>query len=221
MTGTTALILTAVMLGAQHTLAPDHVAAVSVFASRHPSWQRALGVGARWGLGHTLTIMLLGTALVWSGAHVPSSWESVVERLVGCTLIAVGATSVWRAVRAPRRWHEHDGVRHAHPPSLRQTGHARDHRALLGIGMLHGLAGTGALVIAIPMGIGGSPARSLVFLASFGVGTILAMSVFAAATGALFARAARRSAAIERTLSGTAGIASVAIGAWWLVAGGV
>lgn len=220
MTGTTALILTALMLGAQHTLAPDHVAAVSVFASRHPSWQRALGIGARWGVGHSLTILVLGTALAWSGAHVPPSWEAVVERLVGVALVAVGAASLWRASRATRRWHEHDGVRHAHMPAGSRSQHARDHRTLLGIGMLHGLAGTGALVIAIPLGVAGSPTRSMVFLASFGLGTILAMSVFAAVTGALFARAARRSLAIERGLAAAAGVASMAIGAWWIAAGG-
>ena len=214
------LILTALVLGAQHTLAPDHIAAVSVFASRHPSWQRALGLGARWGAGHSLTILLLGGALVWSGARVPAGWELLVERLVGVTLILVGAASIWRMGRAPKRWHEHDGVRHAHAPSLGGERHERDHRALLGIGMLHGVAGTGALVIAIPLSAGASPARSMVFLASFGLGTILAMSIFAGAAGAVLGRAAQLSPRAERGLRALAGAASILVGAWWLTMGG-
>jgi cytochrome c biogenesis protein CcdA len=215
-----ALIVTALMLGAQHTLAPDHVAAVSVFASQRPSWQRALGLGARWGIGHSLTIVLLGSGLVWSGAHVPAGWNSSIERLVGVALVLVGCASVWRAARSPRRWHEHDGVRHAHPPSVRGVRHDRDHRALIGIGMLHGVAGTGALVIAIPLAAAGSPARSMVFLASFGIGTIVAMSVFAAAAGAVFGRAARRSSAMERGLGFAAGAGSILVGIWWWAAAG-
>lgn len=214
----TALVLTALVLGAQHTLAPDHIAAVSVFASRRMSWQRAVGLGARWGVGHSLTILMLGSALVWSGAHVPAGWESALEQLVGLALIGVGAASIWRATRLPLRWHEHDGVRHAHPPSAKGAAHDHDHRALLGIGMLHGLAGTGALVIAIPLAAGDSPGRSMVFLASFGLGTIVAMSLFAAVIGGLCSRAARRSLRAERALGVAAGAASIVVGVWWAVA---
>ena len=210
-----ALVLTALVLGAQHTLAPDHIAAVSVFASRRTSWQRALGIGARWGIGHSLTILVLGSALVWSGAHVPAAWEAAVEQIVGLALIVVGLASIWRATRLPLRTHEHDGVPHAHPSAVNGVAHEHDHRALLGIGMLHGLAGTGALVIAIPLAAGDSPARSMVFLASFGVGTIVAMSAFAAVIGAVCDRAARRSMAVERVLGIAAGAASIIVGVWW------
>lgn len=216
----TALIITALILGAQHTLAPDHIAAVSVFASRRTSWRSALGMGARWGVGHSLTILLLGSALVWSGAHVPASWEALVERLVGVVLIVLGLGSIWRVRRLPLRWHEHDGVRHAHPPAVQGVAHEHDHSALLGVGMLHGVAGTGALVLALPLAAGASPARSMLFLASFGLGTVLAMAVFAAALGALCGRAARLSLGMERALGIAAGIASIAVGAWWAGAGG-
>ena len=215
-----ALIVTALVLGAQHTLAPDHIAAVSVFASRRATWQRALGLGARWGVGHSITILLLGSALVWSGAHVPAAWEVVLERLVGVVLIVLGLGSIWRVRRLPLRWHEHDGVRHAHPPALQGSAHAQDHRALLGIGMLHGVAGTGALVIAIPLAAGASPTRSMVFLASFGVGTVLAMAAFAAIIGALCGSAARGSLGMERVLGIASGVLSVAVGVWWASAGG-
>lgn len=214
------LAMTALVLGVQHTLAPDHIAAVSVFASRHPSWRRALGLGARWGVGHSLTIVLIGGLLVWSGARVPVEWEMLVERVVGATLIFVGLAGIWRSGRPARRWHEHDGVRHAHAPEVGVAGHERDHRALLGIGMMHGAAGTGALVIAIPVGSGATPGTSMVFLASFGLGTILAMSIFAGAAGALLGRAARISPAAERTLRVAAAVGSIAVGAWWIVLAG-
>lgn len=211
------LVLTALVLGIQHTLAPDHIAAVSVFASRHPSWRRALGLGARWGAGHSLMIVLLGTGLVWSGARVPNGWELLVERLVGVTLIGVGLASIWRSRAGNLRWHEHDGVRHAHGFATRGERHERDHRALLGIGMLHGVAGTGALVIAIPLSANASAAQSMVFLASFGLGTILAMSMFAGLAGALIGRAAQLSTKSEQWLRVGAGLASIVVGVWWVV----
>lgn len=220
MSSTAILIFTALVMGAQHTLAPDHVAAVSVFASRNPSWRTALGVGARWGLGHSITIIALGTLLVWTGAHFPTSWEAMMERLVGVVLVVLGAAGIRRAMRAHWHWHEHDGVRHAHPHAKGGGAHGRDHAAVLGIGMLHGVAGTGALVIAIPVATGASPGHSLMFLASFGVGTIVAMSAIAALAGAAFARAALRSERAQRMLIGAAGALSVIVGVLWFAAAG-
>jgi sulfite exporter TauE/SafE len=144
----------------------------------------------------------------------------MIERLVGLTLIGVGLASIWRAHDGEQHWHEHDGVRHAHAESVSGPKHERDHHALLGIGMLHGVAGTGALVIAIPLSTNASPAQSMVFLASFGLGTILAMSLFAGAAGALLGRVAQTSEGTARWLRIAAGAASVVVGVWWIVAAG-
>lgn len=216
------LLTTAFTLGVLHSFAPDHLAAVSAFVSRRPSWRRAASLGARWGIGHALTILLLGGVLVASGMRLPDAFEPLAERAVGVTLIVIGLLTVARAMRLHAHWHDHDGDRHWHLHShLRgREGHDHSHRALLGIGMLHGVAGTGALVIALPVSVSTSPGGAVVFLLVFGVGTVMAMALFGAAAGRLIAVAARTSVKWHRATIAVAGVASAAVGMWWVILGG-
>ena len=215
------LVGTALGLGALHALGPDHLAAVSVFVGRRPSWRRAAGIGARWAFGHSLTIIVLGGAVVLTGLQLPPGLTSLAERLVGLTLIALGVLALARAQRLHGHWHDHDGSRHWHVHAHGVTGgHDHGHAALVGIGMLHGLAGSGALVVAIPATGVASPAHAMAFLAAFGVGTVIAMVLFTGAAGLALATAATRSAPLHRAALALAGLATVAVGAWWLAAGG-
>lgn len=215
------LPLTALALGAMHSFAPDHLAAVSVFVSRRPSWRRALGLGARWGLGHSLSILLVGGALVLLDLHLPVRFAPVVERLVGVTLIGLGIVALWRAWRLHAHWHVHDDHGHWHVHSHRDAPtHDHDHGALLGIGMLHGLAGSGALVVALPVVVGASRGGSLIYLIAFGAGTILSMALFGACAGWVISTTARLSARVLRVALTLAGLASTGVGIWWVVAGG-
>lgn len=215
------LIPTALVLGALHSFAPDHLAAVSVFVSRRPSWRRALQLGVRWGIGHSLTVVLVGGALAVGGLRLPARFSPLVERGVGAMLIVLGVVALARAARLHAHWHEHEGHRHWHLHShLRREGHAHDHRALLGIGMLHGLAGTGALVVALPVAVADSASSALVFLVAFGIGTILSMALFGAAAGWLLAATTRASLHVHRAAVSLAGALSVGVGVWWLVTGG-
>lgn len=215
------LPLTAFALGAMHAVGPDHLAAVGVFASRRPSWQRALGLGVRWALGHSLTIGLLGGAVVLADLRLPPAFTPVVERVVGAVLVALGAVAVVRVRGLHAHSHEHDGQRHWHLHSHADSAsHAHEHRALLGIGMLHGLSGTGALVVLLPAAVGGSRVAGSVYLLSFGLGTVLAMGCLSAAAGHALHAASRPSPARQRAAALAGALASVAVGLWWLVAGG-
>jgi sulfite exporter TauE/SafE len=221
MTDLTLLIPTALALGALHSFAPDHLAAVSVFVSRRPSWKNALGLGARWGMGHSLTVVVVGGVLALSGLQLPERFETMAERAVGVVLVLLGLFAISRAQRIHGHWHEHDGRRHWHLHSHRSSeAHEHDHGALMGIGMLHGLAGTGALVVALPVAIAGSRTGALVFLVAFGLGTILSMSLFSAAAGWLLSTTSAFSRNVHRTAIVLAGLLSVGVGVWWMVAGG-
>lgn len=215
------LIPTALVLGAIHSFAPDHLAAVSVFVSRRPSWRNALGLGARWGIGHSLTVVLVGGVLALSGLRLPERFETTAERAVGVVLIALGLFAIARAIKLHGHWHEHHGDSHWHLHSHRTSErHEHDHRALMGIGMLHGLAGTGALVVALPVAIAGSRAGALIFLLAFGLGTIVSMSLFSAAAGWLLSATSNVSRRMHRGAIVFAGLLSVGVGIWWMVAGG-
>jgi sulfite exporter TauE/SafE len=215
------LILTALALGAMHSFAPDHLAAVSVFVSRKPTWRNALGLGARWGMGHSLTVVLVGGVLALSGLQLPERFEMAAERIVGVVLVALGIFAISRAQKLHGHWHEHEGERHWHLHSHRASNaHEHDHGALMGIGMLHGLAGTGALVVALPVTVAGSRAGALTFLVAFGIGTILSMSLFSAAAGWLLSTSSTLSRNLHRITIVLAGLLSVAVGLWWIIAGG-
>lgn len=219
MTNTALLIPTALALGALHSFAPDHLAAVSVFVSRKPSWRNALGLGARWGMGHSLTVVLVGGVLALSGLQLPERFETIAERAVGAVLVLLGIFAISRAQKFHAHWHEHGEKRHWHLHSHRGSD-AHDHGALMGIGMLHGLAGTGALVVALPLAVAGSRTGALIFLAAFGLGTILSMSLFSAAAGWLLSATTTLSRNVHRAAIVLAGVLSVGVGVWWMVSGG-
>lgn len=214
----TSLFATALLLGAAHSFAPDHLAAIGVFVSRRPQWRRALAIGARWGVGHSVVIVIIGSALVLTGWRFPDRLTPVVERLVGLTLIAIGIAAFVRALRVHGHWHEHDGVAHWHLHSHRQSAeHDHVHHAALGMGMLHGLAGTGALVIALPLAATESAPLALGYLVTFGIGTILAMATFGVVAGWAVRGGGHRSPRLVRATSSVAALASIGVGMWWLV----
>jgi sulfite exporter TauE/SafE len=215
----TPLLATALILGAAHSFAPDHIAAIGVFVSRRPQWRRALAIGARWGAGHSLVILLVGGALVVTGWRFPDHFAPIVERIVGGTLIGLGILALLRALRIHGHVHEHDGVPHWHLHSHRRSEqHDHMHHAALGVGMLHGLAGTGALVIALPLAATESAPVALAYLVAFGIGTTVAMAAFAAVAGWAARNAAHRSITLLRAAAVVPAVASIVVGAWWAIA---
>ena len=143
------------------------------------------------------------------------------SRRAGLDTTARARFAFARAAKLHAHRHEHDGHEHWHLHShLRDPGHDHDHRALLGIGMLHGLAGTGALVVALPVAVADSARTALIFLAAFGIGTIMSMALFGAAAGWLLSTATFASLRIHRATISVAGALSLGVGVWWLVSGG-
>ncbi len=212
------LFVTALLLGAAHSFAPDHLAAIGVFVSRRPQWRRALAIGARWGVGHSIVIVIVGGALILTGWRFPTALAPWVERLVGMTLIAVGIAALVRALRVHGHRHDHDGVAHWHLHSHRRSEeHDHVHCAALGMGMLHGLAGTGALVIALPLAVTESVPLALGFLLAFGVGTIVSMAAFGVVAGWAVRGAGHGSPRLVRATASVAALTSVLVGAWWVV----
>jgi sulfite exporter TauE/SafE len=92
------------------------------------------------------------------------------------------------------------------------------HHAALGMGMLHGLAGTGALVIALPLAATQSAPIAFAYLIAFGIGTTAAMAAFGAIAGWAVRRAEQRSVALVRATASLAALGSVVVGMWWAIA---
>ena len=131
------------LLGMQHAFEPDHLAAVATLMTGERTSAKAAWLGAWWGLGHTLTLLAAGTALVVLRAEMPASVTMAFELGVVLMLVGFGARAIYQAAcnALPRRTHSH-----AKPATSRLVDIDRWTlaRPLL-VGAVHGLAGSGAL----------------------------------------------------------------------------
>jgi len=220
---------TALMLGFLHALEIDHMVAVTAFVSRRPALLTALGFGFRWGAGHSLAVLGAGAILVASGLRWSPEWQPFLEAAVGLALIAVG---IW-AMRATRNLHlhrptEHGDHAHLHLHRGAALTHGHPHGAaaphpihhhpkgITAVGMIHGLAGTSAVVALVPVTLAREPWLGLAYLMAFGIGVTVGMSVFALVAALALRRAASASLEWGRRTVRLAGVASLGVGLWWL-----
>lgn len=87
-------------LGMRHATDPDHVIAVSTIVARQQSARRAGLVGMLWGVGHTLTIFAVGTAIILFNIVIPNRLGLSMELSVGLMLILLGIWNLWEFFRA-------------------------------------------------------------------------------------------------------------------------
>jgi hypothetical protein len=198
MTGTIPALLLGLVLGARHALEPDHLTAVSTLATEEPGPRRGLWLGAVWGLGHSASLFAVGTVLALLHAEMPRRLATGFEVAVGLMLIVLGVRALARVRTGP--------APHAHP---RRAFALRS----LAVGMMHGLAGSGALT-ALVLAELPSTASRLVYIVLFGAGSVLGMSVLSGAVGVPLALVGRRAPA-RAALSAIAGAVSVALGLVW------
>lgn len=219
------------LLGLRHALDADHVAAVATLATGSRSLARTIAQGAAWGMGHTLTLMLFGGAVLVAGAVVPEEAARWLELAVGVMLVVLGADTLRRLRRERIHFHAHRHAgdeAHFHAHSHRDDTtphdpkrHEHEHppgfpaRALV-VGMVHGMAGSAAIVLlsleAIP-----SPAWGLVYIAIFGVGSILGMTLLSVAIAVPLRLTSRRLGRAYRGLSATVGLVTMMLGCWIVV----
>lgn len=153
----------ALTLGLRHASDPDHLVAVtSLVAADGGDTRGATRLGAWWGVGHGATLLLIGLPLIFFKSELPAWLETGAEKAVGVVILVLAARVIYKWMQGDYKAAAHD---HAHPgPETRDThdrrrhlrrGSDHDHRhrqvrtpqQALGIGMLHGLAGTGAVVL--------------------------------------------------------------------------
>lgn len=170
------------VLGLRHAFEPDHLAAVSTLATRQGRFWPVAWLGLAWGVGHTAAVAVVAATVVGLGVTLPAGLWPLAELAVGVLLVALGGTVVWRYARG--RWHMH---RHAHGQAshlhlhshLQGAAHAHAHAAgdvhrSLGFGLLHGLAGSAAVVVLLVAAAPGVALR-VAYIAAFGIGTIVGM----------------------------------------------
>ena len=173
-------------LGLRHALDTDHVAAVSAIVSERKNWFSSLLIGGLWGVGHTASLLLAGMAVILMKFDI-GRYEKPLEFCVALMLIGLGVNVLYKLARGGRiHFHEHSHAGHAHVhPHLHddKPEPAHSHHGLklgvrpLIIGMVHGLAGSAAVMFSVLMTIKGSTALAFAYIIIFGVGSIGGMMV--------------------------------------------
>lgn len=181
-------LLLGLLIGAKHAFESDHLAAVASLTTRANGLPQALRLGAAWGLGHTLTLLLAGAAVLTLDSVMPEQMADALESAVGVMLILLGADVVRRTWRDCVHYHthQHGETAHFHAHSHRaemdhaRSAHRHEHlagfplRALL-IGCVHGMAGTAALVLLTLQTIH-SFWTGILYIVLFGLGSMIGMA---------------------------------------------
>jgi cytochrome c biogenesis protein CcdA len=217
------------LLGMQHALEADHIAAVSSIATRRSQIGDIVKHGLTWGLGHTLTLFVFAGVAILLGRAIPETVAKPIEGAVGIMLIGLGAHVLWRLWRDRVHFHRHghaDGTVHFHAHSHAgdtlphtRTAHIHEHgfrwRTLL-VGLMHGMAGSAALLV-LAVTQASSPAAGLGYVALFGLGSMIGMGALSAVIAVPLAVSARFLTVANRALQGAVGAVTIAIGLVTLV----
>jgi hypothetical protein len=143
----------AFVLGLRHASDPDHlVATTSLVAADGGNARAAVRLGAWWGVGHAAALLLIGLPLIAFRSQLPAWLESGAEKAIGAVILLLAARVIAKWVRGDFRAGPHA---HSHGPHRHLRRGSGDHRhrsvrtpeQALAIGALHGLAGTGAVVV--------------------------------------------------------------------------
>jgi sulfite exporter TauE/SafE len=202
-------------LGMRHATDPDHVIAVTTLVSSHRSARSAALVGIIWGLGHTLTILVVGGGIILLGWVIPTRVGMSLELSVGVMLIVLGVLNLTGALKRIT-----ESVTPAGVPASRTNAGGLDRPAGLGVyhlvrplivGIVHGLAGSAAVVLLVLTTIK-DPAWSVGYLVVFGVGTIVGMMLITMALAVPFTQAKQRFGRLNEGLRIASGVISVAFG---------
>jgi sulfite exporter TauE/SafE len=202
---------TALALGFAHALEADHMAAVTTFVSRRPRPMQAVGFGIRWGVGHSAALLVVGFILIALNVRLPEVLARGLEFGVGVMLLGLGLWLLWGVLHERAHRMAAGGDAHDHPH------HPHHGRGSLWVGMAHGLSGTAPLVASVSASMAGSPARGALYLLLFGVGTTVAMALYALVAGVLFDQAGHRAPALAGGMRALTALGSAAIGLMWMV----
>jgi hypothetical protein len=207
------------LLGMRHALEPDHIAAVSTLVTGERSGYKAALLGACWGVGHTVSLLVVGMGLVLLRTEMPAALTDVFELFVAVMLIGLGLRAIYLAARqgpaGPVHAHQHGGRVHVHrgAPAHIHIGTWTLARRPLLVGAVHGLAGSGALTALVVATLPSMTAR-LTYMAVFGLGSTLGMAALSGVLGWPLARLGSHRA-VARAISLAVGCASTMLGVVW------
>jgi ABC-type nickel/cobalt efflux system permease component RcnA len=237
-TSIVALLGLGLVFGLKHAMEVDHVVAVSTIVSEHRNLWRATLVGALWGIGHTVSLVVVGLLVLVFRITIPETVANWLEFGIALMIIGLGFLALWRVFRKRAdvhvHEHTHDGRSHvhihfhepatAHRPVMKVPSHSHAISQVglkpLVVGAMHGLAGSAALTLLVLSQIQ-SVGLGLVYLFLFGLGSTVGMLLMSGMIGLPFALSARRLTGINHGLQTTAALMSIAFGVWYAFGTGI
>ena len=228
------ILLFGLLIGMQHALEADHVAALSSICTGTRSVRRIATHGAVWGLGHSFTLLIFAGAAIFLDLRFGDNLAHALECVVGVMLILLGGQVLFRLWRARLHFHSHrhaDGKTHFHVHSHQGENachdperHVHTHATKLPVktllvGMVHGLAGSAALVILTASTVQ-DPVMGLFYVALFGLGSIAGMTLLSSLLAVPLAWTAQALTWAHRSLQAGVGLATLVLGTLLLVEAG-
>ena len=227
-----AILSLAFVIGMGHALETDHLAAVTNMLAQKGNRRALIARGAFWGLGHTLALFGFCAAVVLLGLTISGEVQERIEFVVGVMIVALGMQTLWRLHRdrVHIHIHEHNGSKHMHAHSHKgetrphlQTRHDHSHRRTnakaLGVGLVHGTAGSGALLV-LAVSATQNVGQTLAYFAVFGLGSMAGMAALSTVVSFPLLLAQRGANWLRIGTSTTIGVAALWIGATIIVENG-
>lgn len=221
-----AVLFLGFLVGMQHAMEADHVAAVSSIVARESGARRIIRHGVVWGLGHAATLMLFAGAVVLLDGTIGGELAAALEFAVGAMLVALGGHVIWRLARDRIHFHihrhaegtvhvhahSHQGERRRHDPDAHEHEHPKAFpvRTLL-VGLMHGMAGSAALLI-LTASVMPSATLGLVYVAVFGVGSVFGMALLSAVISVPLAFSAKFLTRGQQAVQALIGTATIVLG---------
>ena len=229
-------LLFAAFVGFVHAFEADHLLAVSNIVTKRNSIFMAVKDGIAWGLGHTSTIFLIGLIIIVGKVAITEQTFHYFEAAVGAMLIALGLFRLRYLWKTGRAFHTH-----FHPDDLffwkkrparllvqtprqaaqlvsatenlmlRYSPRTESHRLAYAVGLVHGLAGSGALVLLVMSQIP-SAGSAMMYLLIFGVGSIGGMLLASGVFSLPFSKKLSTNALLQAGLTAVSSLLCVAYG---------
>ena len=178
-------LLLTIYAGFTHAFEADHLLAVSNIVSQRNNTKSSMKDGIFWGLGHSSTIFFIGILMILFKVSISVHSFHYFEAMVGLMLMTLALYRLIKFFRSRRviihaHGHQHNGMqhKHLHVHIGKEHGHTHPHSLAYGVGLVHGLAGSGALILIVMSGIK-SPVDGLIYLVIFSAGCIVGMFVAA------------------------------------------
>ncbi len=221
------ILLIGLFLGMRHALEADHVAAVASIVNGKHSLTQSVRLGSMWGLGHTITLCLFGLIVLTMDTVIPTHLAQGLEIAVGVMLMLLGGDVIRRLIRDKVHFHSHqheNGNRHFHAHSHQgeiseqhqQSAHDHQHGEAIGlralfIGLMHGMAGSAAVII-LALGTASSVQQGLLYILIYGVGSIIGMAILSFAISIPLRLTAKRLTWAHNGFQVAAGAISLGLG---------